>query len=260
MHRLRVLLLSLLAVLAVSAIASASASAAFKLEWEAAKCEAQAGGKYEESECNKEGATKAFELVFKALTGAETRTIESESLSAFKLEAGTKVITCQKNTGEGTAASAGKGEATTITFTECATSEAGCNVKSAGQANGTIVVKAVPTKLVEREPGGGGVKKLANEFKENATTKEFVTLKFEPDAGKTCTNFPETKVQGQVAAIVENQTSGEENGDVNLTFPEPAELKGNTLKAFGIAAKLFGKVKTGCISITPPECEAIRGV
>ena len=92
----------------------------------------------------------------------------------------------------------------------------------------------IPTVLVEREPSGGGARKLADNFEQNPTTKEFVTLVF---AG-TCSEYPETEVKGTVAAEVINLT----NGNIELNFPEP-ELKGNTLKAFGVAAKLTGRVR-----------------
>jgi hypothetical protein len=234
------LLVSLLAVFAISAIASASASA-FKLEWETATCAkvAPGTGEFEDSECNTLKAGGEFAFSWKALGATETKNVETESQAAeYKLTAGGKVITCKNISSAGTITGTkpGTGEATTITFGECTTTEALCKVKSAGSPNGTIVVKNVTIKLVEREPNGGGAKKLAAQFTENATTKEFVTLKFEG----TCPNYPETKVLGQVAAEVINLTTGEEIGDGELNFPSP-ELKGNTLKAFGVAAKLTGK-------------------
>ncbi len=89
------------------------------------------------------------------------------------------------------------------------------------------MVEKIPTVLVER----GG--KLADEFKGGA---EFVTLEFEPETGKSCSEYPTTKVKEQVAAEVINLA----NGNVELNFPEP-ELAGNTLEAFGLPAKLVGK-------------------
>jgi hypothetical protein len=87
----------------------------------------------------------------------------------------------------------------------------------------------VPDLLVER----AGV--LADEFQENPTTKEFITLKFLAETGGSCSEYPETKVKGQVAGKVNNATE-------SLEFTEP-ELAGNTLEAFGKAAKFFGTAK-----------------
>jgi hypothetical protein len=209
MRKSRLVFLSLLAVFAFSAVASASASA-FNLEWEV------------------NGAK---------LSGTEN--VTSKNSTNYTLTAGTKVITCTSVTATGTITSGKPGtDAATITFSGCTTSETGCLVKSAGEPAkaGTIVV-SVKTKLVEREPSGGGAKKEADEFSPASGTT-FVSLEFgtkETATGKklegTCTNFPNTTVKGQVAALTEGS---------NLNFPSP-ELKGNTLEAFGKAATLVGK-------------------
>jgi len=239
MSRSRLIMLSLLAVFAIGAVTSASASA-FKLETEVCKEKAGAGTeppeKFNNLHCNsktKALAERKWEWV--ALMGTETEKLISAG-GEFKLAAGTKTVTCKKVLDLGTVTSAGKGEATRITFEECSTSETGCLVKSPEGTNGTVVVTKVPTALVEREPSGGGPKKLAVEFKENATSKEFVTLQFEKSGGGACSTLPETKVKGQVAAEVTNLL----NGNQELNFPSP-ELKGNSLEAFGVAAKLTGK-------------------
>jgi len=206
MSRIRLIMLAALAVFAFSAVASASASA-FELKWKVNGAEA---------------------------SGQQV----SSSGGEFKLAAGTKTITCTSVTDTGNAEASGKGKAKEIKFTGCKPGQSGCNVKSEGQSNGTIVVSEIPTQLVEREPSGGGAKKEADNFeaKMNAKgEKEFVTLKFEAEAGKSCSEYPETKVKGSVAG--ETINSG---GAVELNFPNP-ELKGNTLEAFGVAAKLTGK-------------------
>ena len=110
-------------------------------------------------------------------------------------------------------------------------------MKTAHQENGFILVPNIETKLVEREPKGGGAQKLADEFKSKpAPLNEFVTLKFEPEAGKSCSEFPETKVKGQIAGEVITLA----NGNTEINFPSP-ELKGNTLEFFGVAATLTGR-------------------
>jgi hypothetical protein len=187
--------------------------------------------KYDEHKCNtqaKELKLRKWEWV-KEAAGEKWKTVSKGGV--FTLTAGTKVVTCKKVKDEGNSEELGKDEATNITFEECSTSESKCLVKSKGGTNGTVVVTSVPTQLVER----GG--KLADEFKENATTKEFVTLQFEKEGGGACATLPETKVKGQVAAECINLA----NGEIELNFPNP-ELPGNTLNAFGVASKLTGKV------------------
>jgi hypothetical protein len=265
-NRLKVLLVSMLAVFAVSAIASASASA-FKLEWEWAKCVKVAAGTglYKDAECNALGGAKEFELKYKPVVAAdEPLVIEAEG-GETKLTAGGKVVTCTAVKAEGTIKTKGEDEVENgITFTGCTANAGACFAFSPGQPEETIVVSDIDTQLVER----GG--KLADEFKENDATKEFVTIEFEEkgevgEDSKACPGFPTTKVTGQVAALVENVTSGEGNGDVSLNFPSP-ELSGNTLKAFGVKASFTtpaaSPIKVDCKSEPPAnkECEAIRGV
>jgi hypothetical protein len=235
-------LICLLAVFAVGAFASASSASAFNLEWQRCKEKTGAGTepptKYDNLHCNsQEKALAERKWEFVKLEAAETEKIITSG-GEFKLTAGTKIVTCKKviDLGSITGGIPGQDEAKRITFEECSTSEAKCQVKSKGGTFGTIVVSEIPTTLVEREPNGGGTKKLADEFKSNATTKEFVTLQFEKEGGGACTTLPETKVKGQVAAEIINLT----NGNVELNFPT-AELKGNTLEAFGVASKLTGK-------------------
>jgi len=82
----------------------------------------------------------------------------------------------------------------------------------------------IPTKLEQRLVGEEEI--LVDNFEQNVTTKEFVTLKFEG----TCSEYPETKVKGNVGAEVKNLT----NAEVELHFKP--ELPGNTLEAFGVKA------------------------
>jgi hypothetical protein len=236
LNRTRVTLLCLLAVLSVSAVVSASASAAIERKWvvcvEGPTTEPPT--KYDNHKCNTKAkplSERKWEWV--VVTTGKTEKVVSSG-GEFKLVAGTKSITCKKvkDTGTITGATPGIGEATAITFEECATGQTGCKVKSAGGTFGTINVTNIPTKLEERETSTK-VKVLADNFEQKTIglNKEFVTLEFEPETGKSCSEYPATKVKGAVAAQV--METGE------LVFPNP-ELKGNTLEAFGIAAKLTG--------------------
>jgi hypothetical protein len=206
MSFVKALSLGLLSAAAMSAITSASASA-FLLKWHVNAAEA-AGQK-----------------------------VTYERTAEFELTNGVKSVKCTKLTGNGTVKAAGADEAESMRFTGCTASAGKCTAESAGAVKGTILISSISTQLVEREPGGGGAKKLADEFKQNVAGKEFVTLEFD-EAGAACPGYPKTKVKGQVAAEVTNLAGGE----VELTFPNP-ELKGNTLEAFGGAARLTGKAK-----------------
>jgi hypothetical protein len=234
-RKIVICLVALCAMSAVGAVTSAPSASAFEFRWWGCKEVAGEGKepptKYDEHKCNtqaKELKLRKWEWVKEA--AKEKWPIFSKG-NEFKLTAGTSVVTCKKVKDEGNTEELGKDEASTITFTECSTSEAKCKVRNKGGTFGTVVVEKIPTQLVER----GG--KLADEFKENATTKEFVTLQFEKEEGGACPTLPETKVKGQVAAECKNLA----NGEVELNFPNP-ELAGNSLKAFGVAAKLTGKV------------------
>lgn len=205
----------------------------FRRLWDVCEEGGGSGTKYKTHKCksNESGSGKWEWVVKESATYKEN---VKDSGGEFTLVAGGKTITCKKLKSEGTITGGmpGTDEATKITFEECTTGQAGCNVKSAGGTLKTIVVTAIPTKLEERETSKG-VTVLADNFEQNATTKRFVTLEFEPETGKSCSEYPETEVKGDVAAEIVTGTG-------ELNFPSP-ELKGNTLQAFGDAAKLTGK-------------------
>ncbi len=198
MFRLRTILMMVSFVFAISAVGSASASA---------------------HEYLVNGA---------AITGSTSLPVLTIGGLAI-LEAGSKIIDCEKSHGLILILAGGRSFVHDIHFLNCITSESGCLPHSVGAANGLILLVNVPDLLVGRKPAGGGAEVTADEFKENPTTKEFITLKF---LG-TCTNFPETKVKGQVA--------GQTTGELTL-FPTP-ELEGNSLEAFGKAAKFLAHFK-----------------
>jgi hypothetical protein len=235
MTRIRLILLSLLAVFAFGAVTVASASAASNDEWEV--CEEVAGAgkepptKYDEHKCNtREKALALRKWQWNVLTAGHSYNVVSNNVTVTTsvLTVGGKVITCTGETNKGTITGGkpGKDLVETATFTGCTTKQAGCKVKTVGQPNGTIVLTNIPTKLEQRK-NAKGEEVVVDNFEQNATTKEFVTLKFEG----TCSEYPETKVKGSVAAEVKNLS----NGEVELNFPSP-KLEKDTLEAFGLAA------------------------
>src|ERR1700726_78756 len=132
MTRMKVVLLSLLAVFAIGAVASASASA-FSKEWQV--CKEAGTEEFETNKCAKKASGGKFSWV--SLTGTESLATTSTG-GAFELKAGVKTIKCTAVTDKGNIKAAGADEATEIKFTGCTTGQAGCNVKSAGEPNGTI--------------------------------------------------------------------------------------------------------------------------
>jgi hypothetical protein len=161
------------------------------------------------------------------ITGTTSEPVLAESGLAI-LEFGSKIIDCEKSHGLILVLSEGRSFVHDIHFLNCTTNETGCTPHSVGAPNGLILLVNVPDQLVLR----GG--KIADEFKENPTTNEFLTLKF---LG-TCANFPETKAKGQVA--------GETIGELTL-FPNP-ELTGNTLELFGKAGKFLAHFKNKLVN------------
>jgi hypothetical protein len=200
MSRIKLMIVSLLAVFAVGAVSASSALAAH--EW------------------LRNGA---------ALT--KTEEVLSEG-SLFVLIAAGKEVHCEKLKDIADISPGTKSLILDLHFLECVTAIPACLVHSKGAANGLILVGDAPDELVLAETHGGA-KVLADEFKENPTSKEFVTLEFEPEASCKPSGYVTTKVQGHV--------DGEVSGEL-ITFPNP-ELKGNTLSAFGAAASLFGDDK-----------------
>jgi hypothetical protein len=236
----RKILVCLIAVIAFSAIASASASA-FNLEWEVCEKGTGTGTKFSEHKCNTHlGGTEEWE--FKKLVGTQKVTSKG---GAFTLEVTGKKIKCTSVTDKGTITGGKPGTdlAEEIVFTGCTTSQAGCKVRSTPPpivAFGTIVVTNIKTKL--EEVAGKLVDKFEQKEVENAKkekVKEFVTLEFEAEAGKSCSEFPTTKVKGDVAAECKNLA----NGNVELVFPKPAIAQTPKLEAFGLAATLTGTVE-----------------
>jgi hypothetical protein len=150
----------------------------------------------------------------------------------FALNAAGKEVACKKLKDVADISPGTKGLVLDLHFLECVTTVSTCFVHSPGAANGLILVGDIPDELTLAETSGG-VKVLADEFKESPTSKEFVKLEFEPESACKTPGYVNTKVKGHV--------DGEVSGEL-ITFPKP-ELKGNTLEAFGSAASLFGDDK-----------------
>lgn len=239
MARIRMIMLSLLAVFAVSAVASASASASFLLVWDVCEEGPHQGveppTKYDNHSCNtkvKALAERKWEWVPKHSNTYSAKVISSGG--TFKLTVTGKTVECTSITDKGdiTGGLPGTDLALDIKFTGCTANSKKCEAESPGSgAKGTILVTNAPTLLVVRKTTTGTTV-LADEFKQNPLTKEFVTLEFNEGAS-TCPNFPTTKVKGEVAAEIVTGTG-------ELNFPSPA-LEGNTLQAFGEEATLTGK-------------------
>lgn len=308
-NRLRLLLLSMMAVFAISAVASASASAAAtcypvavpgtgnyatsekcekkekstpaewvmieKLENEikpgewCAKVKAGEPSTYEDNKCTKAKVgggfikVKVSQDIWQVCQKGGTEKWSEHKCNAgkgtgewswlpieagksfevtsgggvFTLTAAGKTITCQTVEDTGTIESGGKDKASTITFKTCTTGTAGCQVKNKGGTLGTVVVTEIPTQLEQVLVGEEEI--LVNKFSQKTvgTTKEFVTLEF---SGTSCSaaGYVTTKVKGDVAAEVKNET----NGEVKLTFPKPAIAQTPELEAFSNTATLVGTV------------------
>jgi hypothetical protein len=247
-NRLKVLLVSMLAVFAVSAVASGSASAN-----EYQICEVGGTEKFETNQCASKVATGTFS--WKSVVGKHN--VESTG-GAFTLTAGGKKVKCTAVTNTGEIGPGGESDETNITFTGCTANAGACWADSpghddgVGEKDGVIVVTDLDNQLVKR----GTI--LADEFTENDATKEFVTLEFDTIAGDAegCPGFPTTKVKGQVAGECTNITAGESAGEVELNFPEP-ELAGNTLEAFGVPASLVGNAEVFLTGVGAPALRCV---
>jgi hypothetical protein len=214
MTRIRLIMLSLLAVFAVSAVASASASATEGIvEW-------KIGGN--------------------PFTGTETETSKG---GVFTLKAGI-TIECKKvkDTGSITQVAGKAGtDATTVEFEECAIpGNANCTVTSenetneGAEVNGTITVKA-KTELFEPVETTPDIH--YDRFTGEEAEGRFVTIEVDNAAGKTClVKGEEYTVTGKACA-----EAGPEAVKAKLTFSKAIEEAcGTGLKLKGVAAEFKG--------------------
>ncbi|MGH2902123.1 MAG: hypothetical protein ACRDK7_00795 [Solirubrobacteraceae bacterium] len=275
MTRIRLILLTSLAVLAVGAVASASALAVppagcYKV--------AEAGtGTFEKSTCSGAAGTKEyikvskFETKLKAgewcaktetagagnyTTGACTTIKTGENFIKVLVPEwaanGVAVTTAKEveSSGGTFTLTAGTLTVTCKKVTDKGKVEAGgkdiateikfteCTTGATGCAvknKGGTLGTIVVTEIPTLLEEVGG--KLVDKFEQKTVgaTKEFVTLEFE---GEPCeeAGYVTTKVKGDVAAEVKNEA----NGEVKLTFPTTAIVQTPKLEAFGKAAKLVG--------------------
>jgi len=226
-NRLRLLLVSVMAVFAISAVASGSASA---VEWQV--CQKGGTENFKEHHCTPGTEESHGEWSWLPIAAGTKVPVESTG-GEFKLEGAGNSSVCKHVTNTGEIEPGGKSK-TSLVFTECTNGTGKCEAfaPAANDGTGTIDVSGITDQLVER----GG--KLADEFKENTTTHEFATIEFEVPGTEACAETPTTKVKGQVAGESNNITVAGQ-GETELIFPKPA-LVGNSLEAFGVKASLFG--------------------
>ena len=171
----------------------------------------------------------------------------------FKLAGGGQESVCKHVTNTGEIGAGGASSGITLKFTECTNGTGKCEAfaPAANDGKGTIEVSGITDQLVQRKTSGGATV-LADEFKENAATKEFVTIEFEVPGTEACAETPTTKVKGQVAGECKNITVGGQ-GETELIFPNPA-LLGNSLEAFGVKASLFGTATVSLVNKWSYRC------
>jgi hypothetical protein len=233
MSRIRLIMLSLLAVFALSAVAATSASAHEPTWWVCQKGTAEnkeftdhtcttlkAGGGWIEKELSL--ATEKFEFVSKHKAGAVHKLIGTVFSIKIEIE-----CTEEKDKGEIIGGRPGTDTVTGDEFTGCKViTPAGCLVHSPGKTAGNIALEVpLTTKLVWKH----GTGKVAEEeealdiLKSNATTGRFARLVFENETGKTCPLPKEVNVINEVLAEVKPVAKMAVVGE--LIFPCPPILK-----------------------------------
>jgi hypothetical protein len=229
MSRVKVLLLSLLAVFAVGAIASGSASA---LVWEECLNEhLGTGTKYTTSSCTTISATGTWEWM--PITEELQVTSEGGVQELILNTSPNIIITCQKLLDKGNIKPGGLDLTESLLYHECKINITPCPiVKTKGQPNGLIEVGPLKSKLITLETEGKLL--VENEFTPDERTN-FVVLEIgkeenaKGEAKGICGALGTTKpeVTGTVVAMPEGEV---------LNF----EGKG-TLKTAGIESKYVGK-------------------
>jgi hypothetical protein len=199
MTRIRILFLAAVAVSALSAIMSTGAQAASEGPFYRI-CEPKTGGIWEDNECSKTGAKKAFEKI--RLLAGETRNIElSMHSEEYVLANGLLTIKCKKQKAESgriigsTGANPGTSEEV-ILFEECTVegNGVGCEVE-----NKAIKFEALKNTLdwSKETPAKGDVHLI---MFQPVTGGVWGKLKF---VGAGCT-FKTATVEGKVGAQLDN--------------------------------------------------------
>jgi hypothetical protein len=176
-NRIRVLLVSLLAVFAVSAVASASASAHQYM-----RCTEKPlglGPKWDNDVCNtmtKPPAERRWEIVSVA-NGTKVEGTSGESILKSELDFVKLTIKCSKDTFSGDLDESGKSSHTVITYEGCAL---------ANPAGETCEVNAtLPTNELKDELVTGSGSRLEDKFESEGT--HFIEIEIKQKSGKTCT-------------------------------------------------------------------------
>jgi hypothetical protein len=155
------------------------------------------------------------------------------------LTAGTNVVTCSKDSNNGTITSMDTVGKVTVTFTGCSAAGkggSGCTIKSIGAGAGEIVTNALKGELGTSKEAKSEVGLIL----EPETTKKFVTL-----VSTKCTEV-ETTVSGSVAGEVETTSKLQTTGKVNFSTSSGKQVikaitvlsgsKKPELEAFGLSA------------------------
>lgn len=242
MTRLRLVLLSIMAVLVVGAVASASASAT--PYWEVCNKHSGAGTKYPTNKC-KESEKGSGEYEWLKLEAGESETFTSSGeeqqligkLSGLEVE-----VRCSSVSDVGTikGGEPGTDEATVVyhgckkVFGQETSGGAkveikGCEAKSPGKVSGQIEL-VVDTKLVEYSAG-----KIGDEFTGTGTEGVFVEIELgkEETSGfkykKACALFPKTAQKVYGSTIGEGEVGKEGNLCEKFKFgPTLSSLKFGT--------------------------------
>jgi hypothetical protein len=245
MSRIRIIMLSLLAVFAVGVVASASASAAAP---EFFHCVKQTTKKFTwtESKCVTESATKEGEFEKVAVASGVGKLkfkSTSEPSYLFANASGSFRIRCETDTDEGEITGPKTVGKVKVIFKKCRGFKGSeeCPVKSVSPAGG---VEEIITKELSGELGTVAAAEAPDSevgLALKPTAQPFVELKGEPE---TC--IPLTKVEGSVIGEVEPVKIMEPFGELIFSVKGAAKnkqgiqkLEGgakDTLEAFGVAA------------------------
>jgi hypothetical protein len=225
MSRVKVLMLSLLAVFAVAAIASSSASA---LVWEACLKEHLTGTLYKDSHCKEESATGTWSWMPIEESFAVTSKGEKQELA---LPTAGITIICTSVEDAGTIEPSGKDKTSKILYKGCTITGVGtCPiVKSKGKPNEEIEVTSLVTELQTQTVG---TKLLVVDLFQPEKGEIFVELeigkKEEGGEAKGACGVLSTKdpVKGTVKGMVEGQRLVFTGEGTLTTFGLVSEYKG----------------------------------
>lgn len=173
--------LAIFAGAAAPAATSARAASTANPRW--ARCVAQASGKFEDSSCTKEGASKLFEAKF--LAAEESLELEAEASGRQVLKANVLgTLECNKaklSKGSAVLGSKAPGPGTALTavqFSGCTTGQPECDINGEAAGKASVMTASLKETLVYKT-------KAAAEKEEAAPTADLV----EPSKGKVLLEF-----------------------------------------------------------------------